>query len=291
MFTQGNTEAVRTAFVRGMELAETIDDPDCQRRLLSGFYLYLTRTGDFHGALSVGQQMKAVSVAAADPNGMVMADWMLGVAYHIIGDQFTARICCEAAIREQPVSRWQNIIRFGGHDYRISALIVAARALWLTGNPDQAVTAAIYSTKEAALLEHPLLLCSTVVYAAHIFLWVGDWLQAEEMIERAIALSAKNSLGPFHVHGLLLKGALSIKRGEPETGILIIRGSLGILFEYRYNLMHTVFLSALAEGLAMIGQFDEALATVERAMAQVGDAGESFDMAEILRIKEKSWRS
>jgi ATP/maltotriose-dependent transcriptional regulator MalT len=87
------------------------------------------------------------------------------------------------------------------------------------------------------------------------------------MIERAIALSVKNSLGPFHAHGLLLKGALSIKRGELETGVLIIRGSLETLFEFRYDLMHTIFLSALAEGLAMIGQFEEALATIDRAMA------------------------
>jgi predicted ATPase len=291
MFTQGNSEAVRAAFVRGLELAETIDDPDCQRRLLSGYFLYLTRTGDFHGAISVGQQMKAVAVGAGDHYSMVMADWMMGVAYHNIGDQAAARACCESAITEPPVSRWQNIIRFGGHDYRISALIVAARALWLVGNPDKAVTVAIYSTKEAELLEHPLLLCTARVYAAHIFLWVGDWSHAEEMTETALAVAAKNSLAPFYAHGLWLRGALSIKRGEPEAGISLIRGSLEMLSGSRYNVMHTVFLSALAEGLAMIGQFDEALATIDRAIAQVEGTQESFDMPEMLRIKgEIFWK-
>jgi predicted ATPase/DNA-binding winged helix-turn-helix (wHTH) protein len=285
MFTQGNTGAVRTAFVRGLELAEIIDDPDCQRRLLSGYFLYLTRTGDFHGALSVSQQVKAVAVEAGEHDSVVMADWMMGVAYHNIGDQAAARTCCESAITEPPVSRWQNIIRFGGHDYRISALIVAARALWLVGNPDKAVTVAMYSTNEAELLEHPLLLCTAQVYAAHIFLWVADWPRAVKMIERALVLAVKNSLVPFHAHALLLKGALSIKRGEPEVGISIIRGSLETLSGSRYNVMHTVFLSALAEGLTMIGQFDEALATIDRAIAQVGGAQESFDMPEILRIK------
>jgi predicted ATPase len=41
----------------------------------------------------------------------------------------------------------------------------------------------------------------------------------------------------------------------------------------------------LADGLAMMGQFDEALATINGAIAQVGGTGESFDMPEMLRIK------
>ena len=285
MFTQANTEAVHAAFVRGLELAEAIDDPDGQTRLLSSYFLYLTRTGDFHGALSLAQEMKSVGDVADDPNSVLIADWMMGVAYHNIGDQAAARICCESAIIERPVSRWQRLIRYCGHDYRISALIVAARTLWLTGNPDKAVTMAIYSIKEAELLEHPLLLCTAQVYAAHIFLWVGDWPHAEEMIESAIALAVKNSLTPFHAHGLWLKGALSIKRGEPEAGTSIIRGSLEVLSGSRYSIMHTVFLSGLAEGLAMVSRLDEALVAIGHAIAQVGDQGESFDMPEMLRIK------
>ena len=291
MFTQGNTEAVRAAFVRGLELAETIDDPDCRTRLLSSYFLYLTRTGNFHGALSIAQQMKSVAVAPGDPNRIIIAGWMLGVALHNIGDQVAARIHCESAMTERSVSRWHNIIRFGGHDYRISALIVFARALWLLGNPDKAVAVARYSIKEAELLNHPLLLCTAIVYASHIFLWLGDCSNAEEMIERAIALAVRNSLAPFHAHALSLRGALAIKRGEPEVGIPIIRASLETLSESRYNVMHTVFLSALAEGLATVSRLDEALVAIGRAIAQVGDHGESFDMPEMLRIKgEILWK-
>jgi len=50
--------------------------------------------------------------------------------------------------------------------------------------------------------------------------------------------------------------------------------------------MHTVFLSGLAEGLLKIRQFDEALVTIDRAIAQVGTR-KSFDMPEMLRIKGK----
>jgi predicted ATPase len=291
MFTQGSTEVVATAFARGAELAETVDDPDCQRRFLSGFYLYLTRTRDFHGALTVGKRMKAAGVAAGDPNIVMMADWMVGVAYHNIGDQAAAYACCESARTQQPASRWHNIIWFGGHDYRISALIVAARALWLLGNPDKAVTCAIYSIKEAELLEHPLLICTSMLYAAHLYLWMGDWPSAEEMIRKTAALAIKNSFSPFQTHTFLLNGALLIKRGESESGIQIIRSSFDTTSGDRYTVMNTVFLTALAEGLAIIGEFDGALTAIDRAIDQVGSTGESFDMPEMLRVKaEIIWR-
>jgi predicted ATPase len=50
-------------------------------------------------------------------------------------------------------------------------------------------------------------------------------------------------------------------------------------------LLTTVFASDLAEGLAMVGQFDKALATIDRAIAQIVGTGDSFDMPEMLRIK------
>ena len=59
MFTQGNTEAVRSAFTRSLQLAEELDDLHWQLWLLRGLHIYLTRVGDFHGALGTGDRAKA----------------------------------------------------------------------------------------------------------------------------------------------------------------------------------------------------------------------------------------
>ena len=56
MFTQGNTEAVRSAFTRSLQLARELDDLHWQLWLLRGLHIYLTRVGDFHGALGTGEQ-------------------------------------------------------------------------------------------------------------------------------------------------------------------------------------------------------------------------------------------
>jgi tetratricopeptide (TPR) repeat protein len=49
--------------------------------------------------------------------------------------------------------------------------------------------------------------------------------------------------------------------------------------------MTTVFATVLADGLASLGQFEEALRTVDGAIAQIGDGGESFDLPDMFRVK------
>ncbi len=60
MFTQGNTEAVRSAFTRSLQLARDLEDLHWQLWLLRGLHIYLTRVGDFHGALGTGEQGEAL---------------------------------------------------------------------------------------------------------------------------------------------------------------------------------------------------------------------------------------
>ena len=53
----------------------------------------------------------------------------------------------------------------------------------------------------------------------------------------------------------------------------------------RHQILGTVFAATLAEGLTVLSQVDEALAGLDQAIAQVGSAGESFDVAELFRVK------
>ena len=70
-----------------------------------------------------------------------------------------------------------------------------------------------------------------------------------------------------------------------SAGIEHLRRSQATLYEARHRIMTTVFATTLAEGLAILNQFDEALHTIDAAIAQIGDGGKSFDLPEMLRIK------
>ncbi|RXT36495.1 ATP-binding protein [Bradyrhizobium betae] len=284
MFTQGNTEAVRSAFTRSLQLAQELEDLHWQLWLLRGLHIYLTRVGDFHGALSTGAQGESVARKLNDPAAALNVEWMLGVAHHLIGNQDKAVQFCQSAMVENPGSQRLNIGHLG-YDDRIVALVALARGLWLTGRPDRAVEAARYTVHEAELLEQPLTLGIALIWTIYVFLWVGDWANAETLIERLIDHSARHFLGPYHAVGIGQKGKLLLRRGDVDGGIEHLRRSQATLYATRHRIMTTVFATALAEGLGAQNQLDEALRTINEAIAEIPDHGESFDMPEMLRVK------
>jgi predicted ATPase/DNA-binding winged helix-turn-helix (wHTH) protein len=284
MFTTGNREEVRSALTRGLELAESLHEPYHQLRLLGGLNIFLTRIGDFRGALKVAQQSEIVAKALAVPAAAALADCMLGVAHHLIGNQASARAHCETAVVRTIASHRINMIQFGC-DHRIRALVALARTLWLQGYPDQAVKVARQTIHEADQFKHPVSLSSALIWTSSVFIWSGDWTTAEAVIERLVAHTARHSLGPCQAVSLGLMGKLSIRRGNAQCGVQLLRWCLEELYAGRHHILTPVLASALAEGLMVLGNIKDAVATIDYALARVAENGGSSETPEILRIK------
>src|SRR5260370_6841840 len=121
MFTKGNGDEVRTAIERGLALAETFEDRDHQLQLLAGLNIFLTRIGDFRGSLAVAEQGIAVARAAKNRAGLVMADWMLGVSHHLVGNQAAAQRHCEGGMANAAELGTPNA-NFFGYNHPILSL-------------------------------------------------------------------------------------------------------------------------------------------------------------------------
>jgi len=284
MFTQGNGDEVRAAIERGIALADTFEDSDHRLQLMAGLNIFLTRIGDFRGALRVAEQGGAVARAARNPAGAVMADWMLGVAHHLVGNQAAAQRHCEGGLANAVELGQLNANCFG-YDHRIRALVALARALWLRGFAERALGTAQQALDEAERRDHPVSVCISLIYAAPVFLWSGDLERAAEVIARLIAYAGRYSLAPYRAVGMALRGQLAVIRGQAAAGLILLRDALEMLRAEQHNVLITVFTSALAEGLRKTGQFDEALVIINGAVARAASCGATFDMAELLRIK------
>jgi ATP/maltotriose-dependent transcriptional regulator MalT len=284
MFTKGNSDEVRAAIERALALAETFEDWDRQLQLLSGLNIFFTRIGDFRGSLSVAEQGVAVVGAVKNPAGLVMTDWMLGVSHHLVGDQAAAQRHCERGMAKA-VELGQFNVNCFGYDHRIRALVTLARALWLRGFSEQALGMAQQAIDEAERRNHPVSVCISLIYAGTVFLWRGDLGRAAESIDRLIAYAGRYSLAPYRAVGTALKGELAVIRDQAGAGLILLRSALEALHAERHDILVTIFAGALAEGLRKTGQFDEALITINGALAQAASRGATFDMAELLRIK------
>ena len=286
MLTRGNSDQVRAELERGFALAEAFQDRARQLRLLVGLYLLFLRLGDIRGTLAVAERASVIAQAAKQPAGTVWAECWLGIAHHFLGNQATAQLHCERSMALAAELGTFNESVFG-FNHRINALIGLAFALLLRGFSDRALRIVQRTIDEAASRDHPVSICISLVYASTFLLWTGDLPRASDLIEQLIVHAGRYSLAPYRAAGIALKGELAIAREEPETGLDLIRSALGTLHAQQYNLLTSGFIGALAEGLRKTGQFEEALFTINGAVARAKNSGAEMDLSELLRIKSQ----
>jgi predicted ATPase/DNA-binding winged helix-turn-helix (wHTH) protein len=286
MFTRGHTDKVRAEFERGLALAEAFQDRARELRLLAGLNLFLTRRGDIRSALPVVEQAASIAQAAKHPAGTVWAEWWSGIARHYLGDQAEAQLHLENGMALAAELGAFNA-NFFGFDQRVSALVGFARTLWLRGLSDRAVKIVLKAKDEAVSADHPVPICISLLFASMVSLWTGDLPAASDLNEQLIVYAGRYSLEPHRALGLALKGEIAIARNQAEDGLDLLRSALGILHDQQFNLLIPGFIGALAEGLRKTGQFEEALFTINGAVALAKKSGLEFCLPELLRIKSQ----
>lgn len=281
MFTAGNSNTVQAAIERGFALASQLGDTDYALRFLAGQNIFQIRIGDFGDALAIAQRSGTIAAAVDTPVACAISDWMLGVSFHLVGDQIRAQQHCQAGLAQIAGVAAQGMMCFG-YDHRIRALVALARAQWILGRTEQAVSVAWQAVNDAEQLRNPISICIALIYAAPIFTWNGAWEVADILIERLIAHAAKHMLGPYHAVGKGLKGELLVQRGAAAAAIGLLEECLAALQSDRHQVLSTIYRCALAQALAAVGRVDEAWIHIRRVATGRTDL---FDAAEIFRVQ------
>jgi tetratricopeptide (TPR) repeat protein len=285
IITRGSRDDSRAAFTRGLEIADDLGDSLSQLRLMSGLHgVLLMLYADLPSALALAQRNEAIAARISDSAKIREGSSMLGLAYHYMGNQDTAQTHIDAGLMR--VSQLKSLF-MARSDYstRGQDLCTLARILWLRGYADQSSLIARQTLAEAEALGHPIILSILLFYLIQVFLWTGDYVTAGVSIERLLALSEKQDLALFHGLGLGFKGELLIKRGEADAGIRLLRGYMDALTAGENNPQVSAFCAALAQGQLTVGLVDEALKTVNGAIALAAESGSLFYMPELLRIR------
>jgi predicted ATPase/DNA-binding winged helix-turn-helix (wHTH) protein len=288
MFTRGTSEDVRRSIEDGLKLAEARGDHQQQMNLLAGLHIFQSRIGDRIGATATAQRGMEVAQNLGAPNAVAIAEWMLGWAMHMAGDQAGARLHCELGLAQASVSDPAEL-GFFAYNYRVRALIMLARALWLVGFPDRAARVAAQAMDEALRRGHPVSLCIAMICSGTVFLWRGDLDDAAQHLERLVAYAARYGLGPYHAVGQALMGELAIARGDAQDGVKRLRQALAILQADRQNALTIASHRVLAEGLILAGEPDEAGAVIDAALTRAQAQGTTFDMPELFRVRGEAW--
>ncbi len=278
MFSHGNAAGARPAFERALALAQAQGDQASQFRLLAGLHMHYRRAGQFAQLLPLARQAEAKARELATPPAIAAASAMLGVTHHLLGHLGAARAALAAALR-QPAG--ERAFTTNGFGFNRDTHVLLARNLWLQGYSDQAMATARDSERMAR--HDPVSQCLGLIWTMSLHHWGGAWRELEALVERLIPYASEHSLEPYKWVGMGFRGEMLVWRGETAAGVAQMRQAFNALQAEGYAFNTRWLGGSLANGLSVLGRIDQALATMDLALAAAEDSG-AYNLADLWRI-------
>jgi predicted ATPase/DNA-binding winged helix-turn-helix (wHTH) protein len=281
MFTGRNSERCEGALRRGLDIAEALGDNVDKFRLLARLNMFYRRTGEYRNLVPIALEAERIARVIGDAAGIAGAKALVGVSYHLVGDQRAAQLHLDEGMSGDAALRDAQPGHFA---YSRTPQIPLARVLWLRGFPDRAIEC-VRPLTGAKAPRDVVMHCVALCWSATLFGWIGDWAAVASMASRLAAYADMHGLVPYQAVAAGFRAQILIAGGELAPGVELLRTALPRLHADRYELYASAFAGELSQGLAEMGQPSEGLKVLHETIARVAPEGAAFDLPELLRLR------
>jgi predicted ATPase len=171
-----------------------------------------------------------------------------------------------------------------GQDIGVSAFVQLSWVLWHCGYPDQSARAADRALAYSRQLGHAHTLAHALAMAAMTAVFARDVATACARSNDCVAITSEHGFAQWAAEGRVLQGWVDAQQGEETTGIARIRNGMAALEATGNRVATPLFLTLLAEALALAGKLEEGLAALDDALAKAAVSGAKGWNAEIHRL-------
>jgi predicted ATPase/DNA-binding winged helix-turn-helix (wHTH) protein len=288
LYTRGGVPEVASAWAKALELANSLGDPEYQKRALWGLWSFHVNGVDYRNSLSLAHRFASLAETCLNPDDRFVGERMIAISHHNLGNQQSARCHIERALAEPACPGHERQFIRLQLDPRVTARVHLARILWLQGFPDRAMREAEHSVNDARATEHAI----SFSYAMHraacpVALWNGDLAAAGHYADMLLDHAKQHALVHWQLYGLGYQGAVAIRRGDVATGLRLLRSCFEELGETGITAPRFMRFAAtyMAEGLAKAGQIADAFDAIDDAIARAERTQELWQFPELLRVK------
>jgi len=253
--------------------------------VLYGLWVSNLTTGAI--AASLEHATNFLSSAQSQPSSGPLLVGHRTLAYSLLlsGDYPAALAHVEtAASLYRPDEHRDSALHYG-QDIGVSALVFLCWALWHRGYPDQSARAADRALALSRELGHAHTLAHAFWHAGLAAVLARDVATVYAHSNNCVALASEQGFAYWAASGRILQGWADAQRGEATTGIARIRDGLAAKEAIGDRANRPFDLTLLVEALALAGKIEEALATLDDALAQTAVSGVKGWSAEIHRLR------
>nr|WP_249148865.1 winged helix-turn-helix domain-containing protein [Bradyrhizobium manausense] len=284
MYGEGRAREARPILEATLELADRLDDKDFRLRALWGLCIDQFNNGAFGKARALADRFAEAASSSSDKTDLMLADRLMAVALHYLGDQSEARVRIDRVnaslhvLAEKP--------KIFPLDLRISTQYFRARILWLQGHADQALALAERNIHEGRANGHALTFCSVLGQAAcPIAFLAGDYDAAERYGTELLEHTDRHAIRLWGLWARAFNALVVAKRTDVEAGLPLLRDELNRAGDARFLPRFLPLLGEFAACFGQANQIHQGFDTIENALERCNDRQERWYLPELLRIK------
>jgi predicted ATPase len=273
------------SWTRTNQLAASLDNAEYQLRALWKLVEIRVNLGELAQALALGRQLGELAARRGDASDLLAAKRAVGHVLHLMGDHSQARQHLEGGLETIKPALQSHLNRYR-IDQGIAAQCTVARILWLQGFTEGARSAADSAVRQARLVGHGDSLRFALSHAAYtLAILEGDPDAAQLNIARLRESFPRPVPRYWNALSRGFEAQVLIERGDVSSGLPLLRDVLDELGECGFQAVCRPFFGTLAVGLAAANQLDEALVSIDTAIAYAERSDERWSLPEWLRIK------
>ena len=252
-FTDGFTDDSFASWQRAFKIAKSLQNVEQQLTCLVVLWAHRIRSPEYRHAFSLASQADKLAATVSDRGTRAMADWMVGITRHHLGQLATARPLLERSLAGDTLEARQAMMTQFGYDRRIPTMGVLSNLHWLEGRPEEAIRLGAIAVAEARRSPYPVPLCEALTWQAlNLHLRGDDPGEVEVLLAETIAQARPHFIESYVGLSQALKGLSAVVRGDFSGSELVSQG-LALLSKSNYEVFHPLFLTELARLRAQAG--------------------------------------
>jgi predicted ATPase len=253
--------------------------------VLYGLWISTLVGGAIAAALEHATNFLSSAQSQSSSGPLLVGHRALAYSLIYVGDYRAALTHFEtAASLHRPEEHRDSAFHYG-QDIGVNAFVQLSWALWHRGYPDQSAQAADRALTLSRQLGHALTLSHAFWHAGVAAVFARDVATVYARSNDCVALASEPGFVYWAALGRILQGWADAQTGEATTGIACIRDGMAAAEATGGRLFTPLFLTLLAEALALAGKIEEALAALDDALAKAAVSGARGWDAEIHRLR------